>query len=497
MGVPVRPRLSRQLFAQPVTVVAAVFASLSLLSHAMAAASSGKKCDVTVGSWVPSSKYPQYQNDCPYITDNFNCIKNGRPDGDFQHLIWKPNGCDLTIFDPKSFAARFVGQAVAIAGDSTGQYLYQSLRCRISQHYTTEDWDPKLAGWTGQGFKVKLLGTRVLLVDTPFLMEAWPDVEGESKASHLWHVQLGTINHKILEMLPNIPQLKALILVASNYFLPQPATTSTSVNNSAYSSYISNQRIYYSQGKPLSPQPTPQDALSTALKTVSGYFDKNFQLVRPFFLTMPPSHNPSMFRYAATTCGLFASPLQADAMRYAEARSDATGWTAVQRQALSKSKIKLLDVLQMSMYRADGHMAAYGPPPDASEMDCVKWCLPGVPDAWIDVFFHKIVHPFGGYGPDPLLSDSIWKKLGKKLPWPKKGWPGKPFGEKVGSSNGTELADRSRSGGTRSGTGSGSSSSSSSSTGASAGSSSSASKGASSKVRKSLNRLFLKQHGGR
>ncbi|CAI5492618.1 unnamed protein product [Closterium sp. Naga37s-1] len=181
MGVPVRPRLSRQLFAQPVTVVAAVFASLSLLSHATAAASSGKKCDVTVGSWVPSSKYPQYQNDCPYITDNFNCIKNGRPDGDFQHLIWKPSGCDLTIFDPKSFAARFVGQAVAIAGDSTGQYLYQSLRCRISQHYTTEDWDPKLAGWTGQGFKVKLLGTRVLLVDTPFLMEAWPDVEVSSK----------------------------------------------------------------------------------------------------------------------------------------------------------------------------------------------------------------------------------------------------------------------------------------------------------------------------
>ncbi|CAI5471322.1 unnamed protein product [Closterium sp. Yama58-4] len=308
--------------------------------------------------WVPSSKYPQYQNDCPYITDNFNCIKNGRPDGDFQHLIWKPNGCDLTIFNPKSFAARFVGQSVAIAGDSTGQYLYQSLRCRISQHYTTEDWDPKLAGWTGQGFKVKLLGTRVILVDTPFLMEAWPDVEGESKASHLWHVQLGTINHKILEMLPKIPQLKALILVASNYFLPQPATTTTSVNNSAYSSYISNQRIYYSQGKPISPQPTPQDALSTALKAVSGYFDKNFQLVRPFFLTMPPSHNPNMFRYAATTCGLFASPLQADAMRYAEARSDATGWTAVQRQALSKSKIKLLDILQMSMYRADGHMAA-------------------------------------------------------------------------------------------------------------------------------------------
>ncbi|CAI5467000.1 unnamed protein product [Closterium sp. Yama58-4] len=406
------PFATKPFVVRSVASVAAVLVAFSLVSYATAAGSSGKKCDVTVGSWVPSSKYPQYQNDCPYITDNFNCIKNGRPDGDFQHLVWKPNGCDLTLFDPKSFAARFVGQAVAIAGDSTGQYLYQSLRCRISQHYTTEDWDPKLVGWTGQGFKVKLLGTRVLLVDTPFLMEAWPDVEGESKASNLWHVQLGTINHKILEMLPNIPQLKALILVASNYFLPQPATTTISVNNSAYSSYISNQRIYYSQGKPISPQPTPQDALSTALKAISGYFDKNFQLVRPFFLTMPPSHNPNMFRYAATTCGLFASPLQADAMRYAEARSDATGWTAVQRQALSGSKIKLLDILQMSMYRADGHMAAYGPPPDASEMDCVKWCLPGVPDAWVDVFFHKIVHPFGGFGPDPLLSDSIWKKLG-------------------------------------------------------------------------------------
>ncbi|GJP47429.1 hypothetical protein CLOM_g6617 [Closterium sp. NIES-68] len=382
---PSAPRLSRRerfflrpmrpLVAPPMrqrgrfVLVAACFllaiVALSLVPHATAASSSksGKKCDVTVGSWIPSSKYPQYQNDCPYITDNYNCIKNGRPDGDFQHLLWKPNGCDLTIFDPKSFAARFVGQSIAIAGDSTGQYLFQSLRCRISEHYTTEDWDPKMVGWTGQGFKVKLLGVRVILVDAPFLMEAWPDVEGESKASHLWHVQLDSINHKILEMLPNIPKLKALILVASNYYLPQPATTTVSVNNSAYSSYISNQRIYYSQGKPQSPQPTPQDALFNALKTVSAYFDKNLQLVRPFFLTMPPSHNPNLFRYADTTCGLFASPLQADAMSYAAARSDATTWTTVQRQALSNSKIKLLDVLQMSMYRADGHMAAYGPPP--------------------------------------------------------------------------------------------------------------------------------------
>nr|CAD1842919.1 unnamed protein product [Ananas comosus var. bracteatus] len=56
-----------------------------------------KKCDVFSGRWVTDDNYfPYYPaGSCPYLDDDFNCYKNGRPDDEFLKWRWQPYGCNI------------------------------------------------------------------------------------------------------------------------------------------------------------------------------------------------------------------------------------------------------------------------------------------------------------------------------------------------------------------------------------------------------------------
>lgn len=52
-------------------------------------------------------------------------------------------------------------------------------------------------------------------------------------------------------------------------------------------------------------------------------------------------------------------------------------------------KLDLLNVTEMSARRKDGHSSRYYLPDPAPihRQDCSHWCLPGVPDAWNELFY--------------------------------------------------------------------------------------------------------------
>lgn len=53
-------------------------------------------CDLFDGEWVYDDSYPLYKpGSCSFIDEQFNCIRNGRPDRDYQKMKWKPKGCTL------------------------------------------------------------------------------------------------------------------------------------------------------------------------------------------------------------------------------------------------------------------------------------------------------------------------------------------------------------------------------------------------------------------
>ncbi|KAF5195949.1 trichome birefringence-like [Thalictrum thalictroides] len=57
-------------------------------------------------------------------------------------------------------------------------------------------------------------------------------------------------------------------------------------------------------------------------------------------------------------------------------------------EAVQDTDIQLLDITHLSEFRADGHPAIWLGKKDAVAIwgqDCLHWCLPGVPDTWVDI----------------------------------------------------------------------------------------------------------------
>jgi len=93
-----------------------------------------KKCDIFSGEWVPNPKAPYYSNKtCWAIHEHQNCMKYGRPDSEFMKWKWKPNGCELPVFNPFQFLELVRGKSMAFVGDSVGRNQMQSMICLLSR----------------------------------------------------------------------------------------------------------------------------------------------------------------------------------------------------------------------------------------------------------------------------------------------------------------------------------------------------------------------------
>nr|XP_007151464.1 hypothetical protein PHAVU_004G048800g [Phaseolus vulgaris]ESW23458.1 hypothetical protein PHAVU_004G048800g [Phaseolus vulgaris] len=100
----------------------------------MPSTASVKKCDIFSGEWVPNPDAPYYTNKtCWEIHEHQNCMKFGRPDSEFMKWRWKPNECELPIFNPFQFLEIMRGKSMAFVGDSIGRNHMQSMICLLSR----------------------------------------------------------------------------------------------------------------------------------------------------------------------------------------------------------------------------------------------------------------------------------------------------------------------------------------------------------------------------
>lgn len=93
-----------------------------------------KDCDLFSGEWVPNPEGPYYTNEtCYAIQEHQNCMRFGRPDTGFLKWRWKPDECELPIFDPRRFLELVRGRSLAFVGDSVARNHMQSLICLLSR----------------------------------------------------------------------------------------------------------------------------------------------------------------------------------------------------------------------------------------------------------------------------------------------------------------------------------------------------------------------------
>ncbi|KAJ0100004.1 hypothetical protein Patl1_21526 [Pistacia atlantica] len=74
-----------------------------------------KSCDIFSGRWIPYPEGPPYYSNesCRSIMDQHNCMKFGRPDKEFMNWRWKPNECELPLFNPAQFLELVRGKSMA------------------------------------------------------------------------------------------------------------------------------------------------------------------------------------------------------------------------------------------------------------------------------------------------------------------------------------------------------------------------------------------------
>ncbi|KAM0010208.1 putative PMR5 domain, PC-Esterase [Helianthus debilis subsp. tardiflorus] len=343
------------------------------------------KCDVFSGEWVPNPEAPYYHNTtCWAIHEHQNCQKYGRPDSDFMKWRWKPDECDLPIFNPYQFLEIVRDKSLAFVGDSVGRNHMQSLICMLSRvEYpidisTTKDDDFKRWYYVSYNFTMATYWS-------PFLVKFdQPDTDGPTHTG-VFSLYLDEFDKKWTN---HIDEFNYLVINGGHWF-------------SRPSFYYENHRVVgckFCQQENVTDYPMTfgyRRALRTAYKAIMSR--KKFKGVA-FLRTFAPMHFEGGDWNGGGDC-IRKKPFKSNEIRLEGSNlelylAQMEEFDKAQKKANENGlKFRLMDITQPMLLRPDGHPSKYGHWPNENVTlynDCVHWCLPGPIDTWSDFLLHML-----------------------------------------------------------------------------------------------------------
>jgi hypothetical protein len=344
-----------------------------------------ENCDIFTGEWVRNEEAPYYTNTtCWAIHEHQNCMKYGRPDSEFMKWKWRPDGCDLPVFNPYQFLDIVRGKSLAFVGDSIGRNHMQSLICLLSRveypidaSYTS---DQNFMRWHYTTYNFTLA-----TFWTPFLVKAQEEDPNGPTHTGLFNLYLDEFDEK---WTTQIESFDYIILNAGHWFY-RPAL------------YYENRQLIgcrFCQIPNITDLPMEygyRKAFRTAFKAINNL--ENFKGVT-FLRTFAPMHFENGEWNNGGNC-VRTSPFKSKEA-VLEGNNMELYMTQVEefRGASRKSRknggrFRLLDTTQAMLMRADGHPSRYGHWANENVTlynDCVHWCLPGPIDTWSDFLLHML-----------------------------------------------------------------------------------------------------------
>ncbi|CAI5463897.1 unnamed protein product [Closterium sp. Yama58-4] len=384
---------------------------LLLCAHPAHAAASGAaalppptptKCDMSVGEWRYSKSYPRYVT-CPYVRSIFNCRGNGRKDQLYEKQRWVPDKCSLPRFSAKAFLAMMRGKTVGFVGDSLMSNMWESFVCLLyASGVNLKLVQKRYGGYRYVGFYIPTSNTTIVYRFSAYLMQAVTNSTG-GRGKHGYNVDLDVIDPALMGGVTN---MDVIVLTSGTWW---QANVPGRVQSNVYR--IKGQQVYLKD----------LNAHKYSLNVLRNYLGQFSSRLLPYFISLSPSHKwDQSYASKPGVCGS-DRPLTPTAAATVLGNSTTTlDYVSAQRAAFSSpNPVRFIDVTAISTARPDGHTGVWGvlggggtladgeaddtksssaTMPGAngtamgkprtttlSQPDCRHWCLPGVPDSWVDV----------------------------------------------------------------------------------------------------------------
>ncbi|KAL8528550.1 hypothetical protein ACS0TY_006102 [Phlomoides rotata] len=346
-----------------------------------------EQCDLFSGQWVPNPDGPYYTNDtCDAIQEHQNCLKFGRPDTGFLNWRWRPDDCELPMFEPNQFLQLLRGKSIAFVGDSVARNHMQSLICLLSRvEYpidVSRTSDEHFKRWKYVNYNFTMF-----YFWAPYLIRSNEREFKSADRADLFKLYLDELD---VSWTTQIDDFDYIIINAGHWF-------------DRISIYHENRRVVgcrQCKSPKIADLPATygyRRAFRTAIKAINDR--ENFTGVT-ILRTYAPSHFENGLWNAGGNC-VRQRPFRSDEINLEGLNLDMymaqlDEFRAAEKEG--KKRFRLLDTTQAMLLRPDGHPSRYGHRPDENVTlynDCVHWCLPGPVDSWADLLLHilkKEVH---------------------------------------------------------------------------------------------------------
>ncbi|KAM3222362.1 protein trichome birefringence-like 43 [Capsicum annuum] len=305
-----------------------------------------KGCDIYKGSWVLDESYSLYNTStCPFIERSFDCQKNGRPDKDYYKYRWQPFGCNLLRFNGTEMLSKYKGKRIMFVGDSLGQNQWLSLACML--HVAAPQANYSLDR-IGKIYTFNILEYNIWLLfhGNPLIVDIVT-----KKGSRVLHIDSISFYNVWKEM-------DVLVFNTWHWWDRTGQKQTWNVIQEGNITYRDMDRLeLYTKG------------INTWAKWADS--NLNYTKTRVFFQGVSPDHEGCEGKIGPAKSPGIIHPGEIELEKALK--------------TMSKSFVRLINITRLSQYRSDGHQSVYN-----NILDCVHWCLPGVPDAWNQIFYHLL-----------------------------------------------------------------------------------------------------------
>ncbi|CAI0556733.1 unnamed protein product [Linum tenue] len=352
-------------------------------------------CDYTDGSWVydPDRSSAKYDSTCKEIFKGWNCIAGGKPNAaDILKWRWQPKGCNLPPFDPSNGVGHvepfaeyrlrisLVCHSAGFVGDSLNRNMFVSLFCALRRvSIDVKKWRPAGAdrGFTFLQYNLTIAYHRTNLLSR---YGSWLADPKGGKLESLGYKEGYRVDVDIPDgTWVKAPSFHDILIFNTGHWWWAPSKFHP----------VKSPMLFYEKGLPIIPPIPPDVGLDIVLKHMIHYVEEK---MRPggikFFRTQSPRHFEGGDWNEGGSC-LRQQPLSSHQVQELfEVRNNGTNVESrlVNQhllRAINGSSFHILDITHLSEFRADAHPANAG---GKKHDDCMHWCLPGVPDTWIDLF---------------------------------------------------------------------------------------------------------------